>query len=439
MNPTPKNPLPKLFGPRCDDWIPGTDIRCTLPGGHDCAHRGSGVVWSYEPAESPKRKESLEDYCGTAPGTDCATVSGVHPGMAVREGSCEKAQVEPQRCNDVSRNLNPPMRCTRELGHCGNHEFRYGKADTDPKPDLEETSAAAKMIRQLQNRVKELSVPLCIGREVIGILAREGQYLTDDGRGLAAADGLFRQDPYAQIDALRTALTEENRHLRQAIADRERLRMGSQHLSNELRAVSEERQALHKELGNRIDTIDKQDAYRKELKKGADYFRWLAHSVAGMIWRETQSQGPVNLGSPDAESGELMDRLGALLASLKKSKPLASYEGAQTREEMKEDEARAVDNVIRSLHDGICPACGTIATYPHHHFNGEDVVDDFCPHCGFAISREVAKAGLALSGSLFTGDFEIFQHWLGNHQMAEGAKADLAAQELVNKSGNATP
>lgn len=360
-----------------------------------------------------------------------------------------KVSMEPRRCNEVSRNLNPPMRCTRELGHCGNHEFRYGKPDTDPKPDLEDktplrvqleetTRLRGQLVRwadecadlaaqrerlrrsveKLEVRVKELSEPLCVGRVTIGILAREGQWISENGRGLVAADELFRKDPYAQIDTLvkdRAVSAGEIDSLRRNIAEMEK-----------------ERAALHAELGSRIDTINKQDSYRKELKKGVDYFRWLAHSVAGMIWRENQTAGPVSLGSPDAESGELMDRLGALLASLKKPKtPLeegsiaGAYEAAR-----------------------IC-----IAGFAH----GEDKYNDGFIREAFRIivrevfNREVPddvpvrapkdrpkpdpfSADVLQLREWWKKDIEKALHDRANQEMVDAAKADMADQPKQNPS-----
>jgi hypothetical protein len=52
-------------------------------------------------------------------------------------------------------------------------------------------------------RVAALTVPLCVGSPIISTLARDGQWISEDGRGLVAADDLFQHDPYARIAALR--------------------------------------------------------------------------------------------------------------------------------------------------------------------------------------------------------------------------------------------
>jgi len=55
-------------------------------------------------------------------------------------------------------------------------------------------------------RVKELEVPLCIGKRTIGIMAEEGMWQSENGRAVVAADELFRRDPYARIAELEAAL-----------------------------------------------------------------------------------------------------------------------------------------------------------------------------------------------------------------------------------------
>lgn len=51
--------------------------------------------------------------------------------------------------------------------------------------------------------------PVCVGPRTIGILAETGQWLSEDGlRGLIAADELFHQDPYKELDALRVQLAQ---------------------------------------------------------------------------------------------------------------------------------------------------------------------------------------------------------------------------------------
>jgi hypothetical protein len=45
-------------------------------------------------------------------------------------------------------------------------------------------------------------VPLCVGPAIIRALARDGQWRSEDRRGLVAADDLFRHDPYARIAEL---------------------------------------------------------------------------------------------------------------------------------------------------------------------------------------------------------------------------------------------
>ena len=51
----------------------------------------------------------------------------------------------------------------------------------------------------LEAEVARLKVPLCIGPPIISLLARDGQWISENGRGLIAADELYRHDPYAEV------------------------------------------------------------------------------------------------------------------------------------------------------------------------------------------------------------------------------------------------
>lgn len=67
---------------------------------------------------------------------------------------------------------------------------------------------ATKAIGEIERERNEARVPLCVGKPIIQILAKEGQYLSDDKRGLIAADCLFRKDPYEELDRLRARVAE---------------------------------------------------------------------------------------------------------------------------------------------------------------------------------------------------------------------------------------
>jgi hypothetical protein len=51
-------------------------------------------------------------------------------------------------------------------------------------------------------RLKKAATPICIGRPLIEILAREGAWQSSDGQCIVAADDLFNQNPYAKIERL---------------------------------------------------------------------------------------------------------------------------------------------------------------------------------------------------------------------------------------------
>jgi len=57
--------------------------------------------------------------------------------------------------------------------------------------------------------VKPLQVAICIGQPIIQTLARDGAWKSDDGSmAVIAADELFRNDPYAEIERLRAVLQQ---------------------------------------------------------------------------------------------------------------------------------------------------------------------------------------------------------------------------------------
>jgi len=48
--------------------------------------------------------------------------------------------------------------------------------------------------------------PICIGPPLISILAKAGHWVSEDGSGLVAADGLFKADPYEEIASLKSRI-----------------------------------------------------------------------------------------------------------------------------------------------------------------------------------------------------------------------------------------
>ncbi len=92
-------------------------------------------------------------------------------------------------------------------------------------------------IARLREELKKAQIPICIGKPIIQILAKEGQWMSMNGGGVVAADCLFRKDPYKDSDRL----AEE---LREARADIEE---GNAKGSNQLRLlalIQAERDAL---------------------------------------------------------------------------------------------------------------------------------------------------------------------------------------------------
>jgi hypothetical protein len=52
-------------------------------------------------------------------------------------------------------------------------------------------------------RLRKASVPICVGQPIIQILAEHGQWQSESGAAVIAADGLFRNDPYKELTSLR--------------------------------------------------------------------------------------------------------------------------------------------------------------------------------------------------------------------------------------------
>ena len=84
----------------------------------------------------------------------------------------------------------PTPRTDAVSGKAGSYEEKY--------PQLEY------LCRQLETELSVATIPICIGPPLIQILAKEGQWLSADGKhSLVAADGLFGKDPYEEIKELR--------------------------------------------------------------------------------------------------------------------------------------------------------------------------------------------------------------------------------------------
>lgn len=61
-------------------------------------------------------------------------------------------------------------------------------------------------LREENARLQKVATPICVGRTIIGILAREGAWTSENGASVIAADELFWNDPYEEIANLRAAL-----------------------------------------------------------------------------------------------------------------------------------------------------------------------------------------------------------------------------------------
>ena len=69
--------------------------------------------------------------------------------------------------------------------------------------DASDVAKAYEFARGLERQRNAARVPICVGRPIIGILARDGQWVSEDSRGVVAASDLFRKDPYAEIEEMK--------------------------------------------------------------------------------------------------------------------------------------------------------------------------------------------------------------------------------------------
>lgn len=61
-------------------------------------------------------------------------------------------------------------------------------------------------LRAENEKLRAATTPICVGRRIIGILAKEGAWTSETGASVVAADELFCNDPYEVIEKLRAAL-----------------------------------------------------------------------------------------------------------------------------------------------------------------------------------------------------------------------------------------
>lgn len=76
------------------------------------------------------------------------------------------------------------------------------------RPGSEAAPWVCDEIVKLERELETASIPICIGPPIIGHLARDGQWVSEDGRAVIAADGLFKADPYERINALERELAD---------------------------------------------------------------------------------------------------------------------------------------------------------------------------------------------------------------------------------------
>lgn len=72
------------------------------------------------------------------------------------------------------------------------------------------------------------------------------------------------------------------------------------------------------------------------------------------------------------------------------------------------EEARALHRIVRSMHDGHCPACSLIG--PAEAFEGP-LGSHICPGCEFSISGAEAGAALAAFRPYLQRSLAVFEKW----------------------------
>lgn len=75
-----------------------------------------------------------------------------------------------------------------------------------PPSDDSLYSAQRALAQKLERERNAARVPICIGKPIIGILASEGAWTSENGRSLVAADCLYGSNPYEEIAEAKTQM-----------------------------------------------------------------------------------------------------------------------------------------------------------------------------------------------------------------------------------------
>ncbi len=95
---------------------------------------------------------------------------------------------------------------------------------------------------------------------------------------------------------------------------------------------------------------------------------------------------------------------------------------------MNDSDARALNRVVRAMHDGVCPNCQKVfpaskmhvkdpGDWPGGHTTGGNFVPDpkwtglRCPNCAFEISDKEVLAAMNEFSSSMLKDLQIFVEW----------------------------
>ena len=147
------------------------------------------------PRTQAARLEAEYKYHRLYPGSRNYPVD--HTRMEDLEREPSAAQAECERLRDSNNALTMTQEESDEVNGCKIASL---------EAELVKQADACARLRAEVERLTKAAVPLCIGAPIIGILAREGRYLSGDGQGLVAADDLFRKDPFDRAEKAESQL-----------------------------------------------------------------------------------------------------------------------------------------------------------------------------------------------------------------------------------------
>ena len=78
----------------------------------------------------------------------------------------------------------------------------------DLETNLGIVNAASLKLHDENERLRRASTPICVGEQIITILANDGHWVSMDGNSVVAADGLYNNNPYDTIRRLESYIRD---------------------------------------------------------------------------------------------------------------------------------------------------------------------------------------------------------------------------------------